>query len=142
MQTVIKYQGLALPATGTPQVLFDSDAAFPPGGSFHLLNQQWFQYRIAYTSTSGTGVATVTGQFADDGFGAATPTWQTFYTGPAGSDAAGVRDEVYVGAYKDVRFLVTMTVNSTLTFSANLALNDQKASSTRDSTSAATGALV
>ena len=125
MQTTIKYQDTALPTTATPVTLFNSVTAFPPGGSFHLLNQQWFQYRITYTSTAGTGVATVTGQFSDNNG----TTWTNFYTGPAGTDSAGTRDEVYVGAYKDVRFLLTMTTNNTLTFSANLALNDDKASS-------------
>ena len=141
MQTVIKYQDTALPATGALVTLFNSVKAFRPGGSFHLLNQQWFQYSIDYTSTAGTGVATVTGQYAVGGLnttgdastdpGAVAPftTWETFYTGPAGSDAAGVRDEVYVGMYKDVRFTLLMTTNSTDTFLPNLALNDDKASS-------------
>lgn len=126
MQTTIKYLDTALPTTGAAVTLFNSVTAFPPGGgAFHLLGQQWFQYRVAYTSTAGTGVATVTGQFSDNNG----TSWINFYTGAAGTDSAGVRDEVYVGAYKDVRFLLTMTTNNTLTFSANLALNDDKASS-------------
>ena len=140
MQTIISYQGTALPLQDVAVTLFNSVKAFRPGGSFHLLNQQWFQYSIDYTS-GGAAVATVVGQYALNGIntsgdasgdvGAVAPftTWVTFYTGPAGSVAAGTEDEVYVGAYKDVRFILTMTIAGTLTFSPNLALNDCKPSS-------------
>ncbi len=140
MQTVISYQDTALPLQDVAVTLFNSVKAFRPGGSFHHLNQQWFQYVLDYTS-GGAAVATVVGQYAVNGFNttgdasgdvaAVAPftTWVTFYTSPAGSVAAGVGDEVYVGAFKDVRFRLTMTVAGTLTFNANLALNDCKASS-------------
>lgn len=124
-QTILKYHDTALPTTAAAVTLFNSALAMPPGGWFHLLEQAWFQYDLRYTSTSGTGVATVTGQFSNDK-GA---NWTTFYTGAAGSDSAGTQDEVYVGLYKDIRFLLTMTTNSTLTFAANLALHCDKASS-------------
>ena len=128
MQTVITYTG------GTPTVagtvtLFNSVTAFPPGGSFHLLNQQWFQFSLAIGSAGGAGTGTVTGAFSNDK-GA---TWITFYTATNsdGTTAAPVttEDEVPVGMYRDIRFQYTNAVEVPTVFQANLALNDQKATS-------------
>jgi hypothetical protein len=100
---------------------------------------QWFQWAVRTTTTGGTGTGVITGSFSDD----KGTTWIPFYTSPASIvDTTVFKDEVYVGMYKDVRFQLLMSTNPTLTFSANLALNPHKASSTRDATSAATGALV
>jgi hypothetical protein len=121
MQTVIAYQGTTLPVAATPVTLFDSRVAFPPGGSFHLLNQQWFQWSILYVGAAGTG--TVTGSFID-GSG----TERVFYTGDATPTTAVNADEVYVGMYKGVLFTFTASVTAT-TFAPNLALNDQKPTS-------------
>ena len=130
-QTIVKYQGVALPLAAVGAVLFDSSAAFPnvntpSGGSFHMLGLQWFQYALLFTAVGG-GV--VTGSSSDDkGL-----TWQLFYTGPTiATDVAG-RDEVYVGMYKDVQFIFTPAAN-TSGFRANLALNPHKATSQANAT--------
>jgi hypothetical protein len=119
MQTVINYAGTPLPVGAVAETLFDSRVAFPPGGSFHLLNQQWFQWSIANTG----GTSTVIGSFVDDA-----GTERVFYTGSAAPSGDVNADEVYVGMYKDVVFRVTVSVTSTI-FAANLALNDQKPTS-------------
>lgn len=125
MQTTIKYQDTALPIVGTPVTLFNSVTAFPPGGSFHLLNQQWFQYNIKQTTTAGSGTAVVTGEFSEDK-GA---TWIVYYTSGSITDTGGREDEVYVGGYKDVRFRALYSTNATTVFNAILSLNDCKPTS-------------
>lgn len=130
-QTLIKYQDTALPTTGAAVTLFNSVTAFPPGGSFHLLGQQWYQYAIAMASAADGATAVVTGQYSDD----KGVSWQTFYTGASIADAttiaaaATVADEVYVGLFKDVRFTLAVSGENTTVFRINQALQCDKASS-------------
>jgi hypothetical protein len=126
-QTIIKYQDTALPVQNTFVTLFNSAEAFPPGGSFHLLCQQWFQYSLLFDSSGSAATGVVQGQYSDDG-GA---TWETFYASPTLTAALVQEDEVYVGMYKDVRFrfLVTNETEDTNYFSVNLALNPCKSTS-------------
>lgn len=124
-QTLVKYQDTALPTTAAAVTLFNSVTAFAPGGCLHLLGLQWFQYALAFTSASTTINGIVTGQFSDD----KGVTWTTYYTSPTLNDIIGNEDEVYIGLYKDVRFLFTAATENAATFSANLALSPQKVSS-------------
>ena len=130
MHTDIKYQDTALPAAApTTVTLFNSVVAFPPGGSFHLLNQQWFQWSINAASAAGTATGVVTGAFSvDKGV-----TWVDFYTEAtaAGNDPLTINeeDEVYVGLYKDIRFQYTNSTQALTTFDVQMRLNDQKATS-------------
>lgn len=124
-QTIINYQGTALPVQNTPVDLFSSVTAFPPGGSFHLLGLQWFQWTILFDGASGSITGTVTGQFSND----KGVTWTTFYTSTTLNDDVVNEDEVYVGMFKDVRFRFTVTnaTEDSNLFSVNLALNPCKA---------------
>jgi hypothetical protein len=128
--THIKYQDTALPASGATVTLFNSVTAFPPGGSFHLLNQQWFQWSINAASDTGAATGTVNGQFSvDKGV-----TWVTFYTEgtTSGNDPATINeeDEVYVGLFKDIRFQYVAAGGETLTtFDVQITLNDCKPTS-------------
>lgn len=130
-QTILKYTDTALPTTGAAVTLFNSVTAFPPGGSFHLLNQQWYQYAIAIASAADGASAVVTGQFSDD----KGVSWVTFYTGGTIADGtsaalgATVLDEVYVGMFKDVRFTLATSGENTTIFRINQALNCDKSSS-------------
>jgi hypothetical protein len=117
-QTLIKFDDAAL-AGEEEVVLFDSTVACKPGGWFHLLGQQWFQYSLVGTGDTGT----VTGSFSLDK-GA---TWVDFYSS-ATSDGAVAADEVYVGLYKDVQF--TFAAGATaVDLVANLALHCAKPTS-------------
>lgn len=130
--TNITYEGGTPTVTGTV-TLFNSVTAFPPGGSFHLLNQQWFQYSIRIASDGGTGTGTITGSFSlDKG-----TTWRPFYTSATADadddDAAATTDvtadEVYVGMYKDVRFQYVNAVEAPTVFEVNLSLHCSKPTS-------------
>jgi hypothetical protein len=130
--TIITYAGGTPTITGTV-TLFNSVTAFPPGGSFHLLGQQWFQYSIRTASDGGAGTGTITGSFSlDKGV-----TWRPFYTSATADadddDAAAVADvvadEVYVGLYKDVRFQFLNAVEAPTVFEVNLALHPCKPTS-------------
>lgn len=131
--TIITYAG-GVPDGATATVtLFNSVTAFPPGGSFHLLGQQWFQYSLRTASDGGSATGTITGSFSlDKG-----TTWRPFYsktTADADDDnsaAVGdvVSDEVYVGMYKDIRFQYTNAVEQLTVFEANLSLNCHKPTS-------------
>lgn len=132
-QTIITYAG-GVPSGATGAVtLFNSVASFPPGGSFHLLGQQWFQYSLRTASDGGTATGTVLGEYSLD----RGTTWRPFYTRATADadddDAAAVADvvsdEVYVGHFKDVRFTYTNAVEALTVFEANLALNCHKATS-------------
>lgn len=127
-QTIITYTGGTPTITGTV-TLFNSVTAFPPGGSLHLLGQQWFQWSLNIASAAGTATGTVTGSFSNDK-GA---TWIDFYTESttAGTAPASVNeeDEVYIGMYRDVRFQYTNAVQAPSVFDVNLALNHHKATS-------------
>lgn len=127
-QTIITYAGGTPTVTGTV-TLFNSVTAFAPGGSFHLLGLQWFQFALAIGSAGGTGTGTVTGDFSDD----KGVTWRNFYTATNadGTTAAPVstEDEVYVGMYRDIRFQYVNAVEVPTVFQANLALNCHKATS-------------
>lgn len=137
MQTVIKYQDTALPTTAAAVTLFNSVTAFPPGGAFHLLNQQWFQWALVFDSAAGTVTGTVTGQWSDD----KGVTWNEYYASAVLNDDVSNEDEVYVGIFKDVRFLFTAAVQNTSVFVAALALNDQKATSKFTATDVLVNAL-
>jgi hypothetical protein len=119
-QTIINYGGTALPAAVVD--LFDSSVAFP-GGCFHLLGQQWFQYTVFFNDAGAlTGV--VIGQYSiDKGV-----TWNTFYTSPTYAKAVENEDEVYVGMFKDIRFRFTPSA-ATTTFRVAMALNCHKPTS-------------
>lgn len=131
-QTIITYAGGTPTVSGTV-TLFNSVTAFPPGGSFHLLEQQWFQYSIRTASDNGGGTGTITGSFSlDKGV-----TWRPFYTSGTtdadDDDAAAVADvfadEVYVGLYKDVRFQFTNASEVPTVFEVNLSLHCAKPTS-------------
>jgi len=126
--TVVSYSGGTPTVTGTV-TLFDSTVAFPPGGSFHLLRQQWFQFSLGIGSAGGTGTGTINGQYSiDKGV-----TWRTFYvaTNADGTTAAPVftEDEVYVGQFKDIRFQYVNAVEVPTVFEVQLTLNRDKAKS-------------
>lgn len=131
-QTIITYSGGLPTITGTV-TLFNSVTAFPPGGSFHLLGQQWFQFSLRIASDGGTGTGTILGSYSND----KGTTWVPFYTRSttdADDDDAAVvadtvHDEVYVGKFLDVRFQYTNAVEVPTVFQANLSLNCDKASS-------------
>lgn len=126
--TNITYGGGTPTETGTV-TLFNSVDAFPPGGNFHLLGQQYFQYTLGIGSAAGAGTGTITGSYSvDKGV-----TWRTFYTATTadGTTAAPTvsEDEVYVGMFKDIRFQYTNAVEVPTVFEAQLALNCHKATS-------------
>lgn len=131
-QTIITYAGGIPTVTGTV-TLFNSVTAFPPGGSFHLLDQQWLQYRLRTASDGGTATGTVVGSYSTD----KGTTWMPFYTkATADADdddtaAVGdvVSDEVYVGGFKDIRFQYTNAVEVLTVFDAQVSLNCEKESS-------------
>lgn len=130
MKTTLGYTaGIPSGTTGTV-TLFNSATAFPPGGSFHLLGQQWFQYSLRTASDGGTATGTITGSYSVD----KGTTWVPFYsksTADADDDNAAatgdvVTDEVYVGTYKDVRFTYTNAVEQLTVFDAVLSLASRK----------------
>lgn len=131
-QTIITYEGGVPTDTGTV-TLFNSVTAFPPGGAFHLLDQQWFQYTLRTASDGGTATGTITGSYSTD----KGTTWLPFYTRSTtdadDDDAAAVgdvvRDEVYVGGLKDIRFQYTNAVEVLTVFDVQVALNCEKSSS-------------
>jgi hypothetical protein len=125
MQTVIKYQDTALPTAAADVTLFNSVTAFPPGGSFHLLNQQWFQYSLFMDSAGDGATADLLGQYSND----KGVTWNTFYTSAGMVEDAEVSDEVYVGMFKDVRFTLNVGGENLTVFRINMALNDCKPTS-------------
>ncbi len=132
-QTIVEYAGGTPTITGTV-TLFDSTVAFPStqvpsGGSFHLLGVKWFQWAITLGTAADGATGTVFGQYSPD----KGTTWRQFYAGtivdglaatPATSD-----DEVYVGIFKDIRFLYTNAGEVPTVFTVSLALNRTKASS-------------
>ena len=127
-QTLVSYTGGTPTITGTV-TLFNSVTAFPPGGSFHLLGQQWFQYTLGIGSAAAGGTGIVTGAYSlDNGV-----TWRDFYTattatGPAATPDVS-EDEVYVGMFKDIRFQYTNAVEVPTVFEVQMALNCHKATS-------------
>ncbi len=127
-QTIITYAGGTPTITGTV-TLFNSVTAFPPGGCFHLLGQQWFQWSITNGSAADGGQGTLVGAFSDD----KGTTWRTFYSKLVvdGSTASPLttEDEVYVGMYRDIRFQWTNAAEAPTVFQVNLALNYWKATS-------------
>lgn len=135
-QTIITYAGGTPTITGTV-TLFNSVTAFPPGGSFHLLGEKWFQFSITLGSAADGASGTVVGAFSDD----KGTTWRTFYS-KAISDAVTAtplttEDEVYIGMYRDIRFQYTNAGEVPTVFQVNLALDCHKATS-----KAPTGALL
>lgn len=130
--TILDYAGGIPTVTGTV-TLFNSVTAFPPGGSLHLLRQDWYQYTIRPASDGGTATGTVTGSYSlDKG-----TTWVPFYTksvADADDDNAAaaadvIADEVYIGMFKDVRFQYTNAVEVLTIFQVNHALARDKAAS-------------
>jgi len=136
-QTIIKYSDTALPTTSAAVTLFNSVTAFPPGGSFHLLGQQWFQYGLVFDSAGGTITGTVTGQWSDD-LGV---TWNEFYASGTLNDDVSNEDEVYVGMFEDVRFLFTAATQDATVFRAALSLHCSKPSSKFTATDVLVNAL-
>jgi hypothetical protein len=123
--TIIKYTDTALPTTSAAVTLFNSVTAFPPGGSFHLLGQQWFQWALVFDSAGGTITGTVTGQWSSD----AGVTWNEFYASGTLNDDVSNEDEVYIGMFKDVRFLFTAATQDATVFRTALALHCSKPTS-------------
>ncbi len=130
--TILEYAGGTPTITGTV-TLFNSVTAFPPGGSLHLLRQDWYQYAIRTASGGGTGTGTVTGSYSND----KGTTWVPFYTkstADADTDNASaaadvVADEVYIGIFKDVRFQFTNATEAPTVFQVNHALSRDKSTS-------------
>ncbi len=118
--------------TGTV-TLFNSVTAFPPGGSLHLLGQQWFQYSLRTASDGGSATGTVTGSYSTD----KGVTWLPFYsksTADADDDNAAAvgdvfMDEVYIGSFKDVRFQYTNASEVLTVFDPLLSLHVRKPTS-------------
>lgn len=115
--------------TGTV-TLFNSVTAFPPGGSLHLLGQQWFQFSLRTASAGGTATGTVTGSYSTD----KGVSWLPFYS-KATADAVAASaatvadvftDEVYIGPFKDVRFQYTNAVEQLTVFDPLLSLHARK----------------
>lgn len=131
-QTIINYSGGIPTQTGTV-TLFNSVTSFPPGGSLHLLGQQWFQYSVRAASDGGTGTGTITGSYSPD----RGTTWYPFYTSGTldadDDDAAAAADvysdEVYIGMYKDVRFQYTNATEVPTVFDVAMSLNCHKPTS-------------
>lgn len=131
--TRLTYTG-GIPSGTTGSVtLFNSVTAFPPGGSLHLLGQQWFQYSLRTASDGGTATGTIVGSYSTD----KGVTWLPFYsksTADADDDDAAansdsVHDEVFIGIYKDVRFVYTNAVEALTVFDAKLSLHPKKPTS-------------
>lgn len=125
MQTVIKYTDTALPTAATDVTLFNSVTAFPPGGSFHLLDQQWFQWSLFMDSAADGATAVLTGEYSDN----KGTNWNTFYTSGTIAEDAEESDEVYVGMFKDVRFTLNVGGENLTVFRIQMALSDKKATS-------------
>ncbi len=130
--TILNYAGGTPTVSGTV-TLFNSVTAFPPGGSLHLLRQDWYQYTLRVASDTGTGTGTVTGSYSlDKGV-----TWVPFYTksttdaddDDAAAAADVIADEVYIGMFKDVRFQYTNATEAPTVFQVNHALARDKAAS-------------
>jgi hypothetical protein len=131
-QVIINYAAGLPTVTGTV-TMFNSVTAFPPGGSLHLMGQQWFQYVLRTASTGGTGTGTITGSYSTD----KGVTWLPFYS-KATADATAASaaaigdvymDEIYVGSFKDIRFQYTNAVEVLTVFDCQMSLNPQKATS-------------
>jgi hypothetical protein len=123
--TILSYADTALPTAAVDVTLFNSALSFPPGGCFHLLSQQWFQYALFMDSAGGTASAVVSGQYSDDR-GA---TWNTFYTSGTIAEDVEESDEVYVGMFKDVRFTLNVGGEDLTVFRCNMALHCAKPTS-------------
>jgi hypothetical protein len=123
--TIINYGDTALPTTGAAVTLFNSVTAFPPGGSFHLLEQQWFQYGLFFDGATGSITGVVTGSYSHD----KGTTWTTFYTSGTLVDDVNYADEVYVGLYKDIRFQLAVANENATVFRPSLALHCSKPTS-------------
>lgn len=131
-QVLLTYSA-GLPTVSGTVTLFNSVTAFAPGGSFHLMGLQWFQYAIRTASAASGATGTITGSYSTD----KGTTWLPFYSRATvdavavGSPAIGdvVEDEVYVGMFKDIRFQYTNATEVLTVFDTNLSLTDQKATS-------------
>lgn len=127
--TILEYAGGTPTVTGTV-TLFSSVTAFPPGGSFHLLRQDWYQFTLRVASDTGAGTGTVVGSYSND----KGTTWVPFYTrsttdaddDDTAAAADVVADEVYVGMFKDIRFQYTNAVEAPTVFQVNHALSRGK----------------
>lgn len=131
-QTIFSYTGALPTVTGTV-TLFNSATSFPPGGSFHLLGQQWFQFSARIASDGGAATGTIVGSYSND----KGTTWVPFYTSATvdadDDDAAAAADvqsdEVYVGIYKDIRFQYTNANEAPTVFDVQMSLNCHKPTS-------------
>jgi|ERR1044071_2202631 hypothetical protein len=124
-KTIITYADTALPTTGAAVTLFNSVTAFPPGGCFHLLSQNWFQYGVFFDGATGSVTGVVTGAYSQD----KGVTWTTFYTSATFDDDVNNRDEVFVGQFRDIRFQFTTGNENTTVFRPHITLSRDKASS-------------
>ena len=131
-QLIINYAGGTPTVTGTV-TLFNSVTSFPPGGSLHLLSQQWFQYVVRTASAAGNGTGTITGSYSTD----KGVTWLPFYS-KATADALAASaaaigdvfmDEIYIGIFKDVRFQFTNATEVPTVFDVQMALHADKPTS-------------
>lgn len=130
--TILSYDGGLPTVTGTV-TLFNSALSFPPGGSLHLLRQDWYQYTLRVASDGGSATGTVTGSYSMD----KGTTWVPFYTKSitdadddnAAAAADVIADEVYIGMFKDVRFQYTNATEAPTVFQVNQALARDKAAS-------------
>lgn len=131
-QTIINYTG-GLPTISGTVTLFNSVTAFPPGGSLHLMGQQWLQYSLRTGSVASGATGTLTGSYSTD----KGTTWIPFYS-KSTLDAASVgspvvadvyTDEIYIGIYKDVRLQYTNASEVLTVFDAQVSLNSHKATS-------------
>jgi hypothetical protein len=130
--TILEYAGGLPTVTGTV-TLFNSATAFPPGGCFHHLKQDWYQYALRTASPGGTGTGTITGSYSVD----KGTTWVPFYTKSttdadtdnAAAAADVIADEVYVGIFKDVRFQYTNATEVPTVFQVNHSLSRDKSTS-------------
>lgn len=122
MKTIITYNGTALPAGGQTVTLFNSVVAFPPGQSMQICGEHyWFVYSIK-PDANATGNS-VTGQYSND----KGVTWNEFYASAANQPIAGAGatfiDEVFIGPFKDVRFLFINGPLPQTTFIVNMSLD-------------------
>lgn len=124
MKTIVEYTG-GLPPNGDT-VLFNSITAFPPGGGFHLLGQDW----ICVTITANTGTTnTVSAEYSQAASATVAASWIRFFVTPSIDFTGGgvnntARVIIPVHEYKDVRVVFSSNGAQTV-FKCSLALTDE-----------------
>lgn len=128
-QTLLTYTG-GLPANGD-NILFNSVTAFPPGGSFHLLGQSWFQ--IAVSADTGTTNA-IRAEYSLAGRNTVAADWVVFYQSAALDLTPGTlatfSDEIFVGNYKDIR-IVFASNGAQTAFQCNMGMSPNRATAVK-----------